>query len=509
MLIVKKTFYVLVVSGLMRMSLLLMAQLPYWYDELIFISFSKQPLVQLLDTLSSEPHPPGFFLLLKLLPVENVLVTRLLMLGISYALFGIGVMYAYKTRLIERAKLTWGLTLFFTSYSFYSATMYVRDRSTSIPLAFIGLMIALNMLDAPKKYARVKHVAGLGIIGVLLLFLSYDIFLFYLLAIILLTLYIRNRSLIILNGCIGIVGLLYSAMYGIGQIGGNAGRSIWFSYVYNSLWHAFYKHVAGVLPFQFMTDAAVGIYSILMGYAMFKWREVNRSVGIGVGAFLILSIGIAYATNLFSRAHYVALLFLPVCIIAGWGMEYIKRAQMKYVLVTIVAIVGFGAYLFDYMRARQLYTILPDTIAKELVHRPEKQYGLIADAPLMPFVIKMGYFSDEDNVRPMQIVSDDVLETDEITRYHLQTDTALDWTKLTKDMIRSRLNRYGHEHIIYYYSPFTQTYQTDIAHTLLRILITSCTEHAPVPISEHQLIFIFHGCTFTDTIRSFEAGESL
>src|SRR3989338_5312569 len=352
----KTPVFVLVVTSFIRVFLLIIASFPYWYDELIFISFSKQPLVQLLDTLSSEPHPPGFFLLLKLLPVENVLVTRLLMLGISYALFGIGVMYAYKTRLIERAKLTWGLTLFFTSYSFYSATMYVRDRSISIPLAFIGLMIVLNILDAPKKYARVKHVAGLGIIGVLLLFLSYDIFLFYLLAIILLTLYIRNRSLIILNGCIGIVGLLYSAMYGIGQIGGNAGRSIWFSYVYNSLWHAFYKHVAGVLPFQFMTDAAVGIYSILMGYAMFKWREVNRSVGIGVGVFLILSIGIAYPTNLFSRAHYVTILFLPVCIIAGWGLEQVKRNQIKYILVAIVGIVGLGSSMFDYVRVKTLYT---------------------------------------------------------------------------------------------------------------------------------------------------------
>jgi len=268
----------------------------------------------------------------------------------------------------------------------------------------------LNMLDAPKKYARVKHAIGLGVIGVLLLFLSYDIFLFYLLAVVLLAVYIRKKSLIILNGCIGTIALLYGAMYGIGQIGGNAERSIWFSYVYNSLWHAFYKHVAGVLPFQFMTDAAVGIYSTLIGYAMFKWREVKRTVGIGVTTFLILSIGIAYATNLFSRAHYVTILFLPVCIIAGWGMEQIKHARIAYILLGIVGIVGLGSSMFDYVRVKTLYTTLHREIAKELALHPEKKYGLIADAPLMPYVIKMGYFSHEDNVQPMQIASDDMLD---------------------------------------------------------------------------------------------------
>lgn len=490
-----KITYALVISLLVRMIVLTVIGVPYWYDEIIFISFSKQSLPQLLETLMAEPHPPGFFLLLKLFPVENVAVTRLSMLVISYALVGIGLWYGYKTKIIQKANLSWGIALFLVSYSFYSATMYVRDRSISIPLAFCGILILINILDRGKKNIPIAEIGGIGVIGVLLLFLSYDVFGLFMIAVILLSLYIRKRELFGISGVIGAVAGIYGWAYGVSQILGNHDRGIWFSYVYNSLFHSFYKHIAGVLPYDLMTDAAFLIYLVLIGFALSEVRSLKKQhVFWGVAVGVLVWIGVSYALHLLPRAHYVAIVYLLVSIIAGWGMERIAHKKLQYVLFAIVTIVGFGAYMFDTTRVLKEYATLTRAIAESVTG--DTEYGLLSSTPLMPYVMKIEYFPDSDLLLPMQIDTTEHLTSKTITASHLAADTIFNSKVLTLHEIEGRIAVYGVENILYYQVPFTHTYHADPEDRVLAVLASSCTHTKTVLITETSKLYVFSNCTF-------------
>lgn len=493
-------FFALLVGFGVRLFISILKTLPLWYDEIIFISFSKQPFLLLLETLSAEPHPPGFFLFLKLFPVENILATRLLLLGMSYALLAIGVVYAYKTKLVDHAKLSWGLLLFLTSYSFYSATMYVRDRSISIPLAFIMLLMALNIVRDPQKYSSTRHMSMLGVLMVVVMVMSYDVFLFLIVATISIGIYVRNKSIVLMHAFVGFAGVLYTMLYGAGQLMGNADRSIWFSYVYNSLFHSFYKHIAGVLPFSFMTDIAVGIYIVLIGVGLYvQYKKKPSPVVAGIFFLMICWSILSYVLHLFPRPHYVALLYLLVSIIAGWGMIRIAHKKLQYALFVILAIVGFSAYMLDIQRTRTLYTNLPRIIG-DSIEGEKEPYGLLSTAPLMPYVLKIEYFPEEKRLIPLQIMTEKHLGADSITVDHLSADTVFDSGVLTADEISRRLGVFGLQNILYYSSPFTNTYAVDYSQATLLVLAASCEERGVQKITDTQYLYTFRNCLFSQPI---------
>lgn len=497
-----KIFHFMFGSVVIRMVLLLIFPPLYSYDEIIFISFSKQPFPLLLETLMAEPHPPGFFLLLKLLPVEHILVTRLIMVFISFSIVGIGLLYGYKTKIMQKANLTWGIALFLTSYSFYASTMYVRDKSISFPISFVGIIMMLHVLEKGRKKLTILDSMGLGIVGVLLLLLSYDVFLFFMIALIMFSVCIRKKELFSAVGAITIITGVYMWIYGIRQFAGNTDRSIWFSYVYNSVFHSFYKHIAGVLPFSFITDVSFFIYILLIGIFFSKTAgEQKKPTVVVIGVCILTACWgvVSFGLHLFPRPHYVALLYLLVSIIAGWGMIRIAHKKLQYALFVILAIVGFSAYMLDIQRTRTLYTNLPRIIG-DSIEGEKEPYGLLSTAPLMPYVLKIEYFPEEKRLIPLQIMTEKHLGADSITVDHLSADTVFDSGVLTADKISRRLGVFGLQNIMYYSSPFTNTYAVDYSQATLLVLAASCEERGVQKITDTQYLYTFRNCLFSQPI---------
>ncbi|MEK9200383.1 MAG: hypothetical protein AAB909_00240, partial [Patescibacteria group bacterium] len=129
----KLLVFVLLWGFVLRVGVLVGRDTDYWYDEAIVANISKQGIEMLLDTVSSEPHPPGFYFLLKLFPVDNPLVTRLSLLFVSEVLLVGGVIWAVRNvRNWEEFRL--GIIVFLTSYGYLWSGMDVKQGVVTVPV---------------------------------------------------------------------------------------------------------------------------------------------------------------------------------------------------------------------------------------------------------------------------------------------------------------------------------------------------------------------------------------
>ncbi len=110
--------FVLILSFSIKITLYKVFGTEYWYDEIITTEIGKQSLPVLLDTIKAEPHPPGFYIFLKIFPVENMSKTRFLLVSLSYLLISLITIWGYKVQVLTKYKLSWGLALFFFLYLF-------------------------------------------------------------------------------------------------------------------------------------------------------------------------------------------------------------------------------------------------------------------------------------------------------------------------------------------------------------------------------------------------------
>src|SRR5690606_23436487 len=92
------------------------------YDETIITHISRQPVKQLSNTIQAEPHPPGYYLFLSLLPTADIFATRLINTIVSHFIFFIGLIIAYKTRVVQKFNLTWGFCFIFAAFGFHDLT---------------------------------------------------------------------------------------------------------------------------------------------------------------------------------------------------------------------------------------------------------------------------------------------------------------------------------------------------------------------------------------------------
>ena len=173
-------FLVIILGFLIRILLYYINPLDYWYDETILISVSTQGFFEILDTLKAEPHPIGLFLFLKLLPLNNIFITRVIITGTSCILTILALIYAYKTDLVKEYKLSVGLALFFASKTFYHITTYTKVEPLAFPFLLLSLFFLLNIfksLQLSKKINK-ETLIFLTLSTTILLLTSYTAYFF-------------------------------------------------------------------------------------------------------------------------------------------------------------------------------------------------------------------------------------------------------------------------------------------------------------------------------------------
>lgn len=488
--------YVLAVSLLIRLILLFVSPLPYWYDELVFISFSHQPLYLLLDTLIAEPHPAGFFLFLKTIPLHDLVATRLILLLVTTLFMLVGLWCGYTTRLIQRYKLYHGLALFIASYTFLETTMYVKDGLLSIPLGLLTLISMLRIIDKNKHHISIfEHILPFALLTVLF-FISYSSYVYVAITAGVVVLVLKKRKYYFLLTMHVAVVLVYMGTYGYQQLFSNEGRSIWLAYQHNSPVFALQKHIGGLPAYSLVEDAVFVVYIALIAASAHSLRSKHqqvfrRSVFILTGALFML----AYALHLLPQLHYAAPLYLLLSVLAGWGVERLSfgRRTVLLSIFVLLLVAGLSGYYRAQSRLNRLYGEFVDQVGNKLVLGDT--IGLVSDLTIMPYVTKIGYFYGDDRLVPMQVVHGEKLGDKYIGKEHLETDIVVYNSGRTGELVREHLAAYGQKRILYL-STYGATHYYDPDGVLQKVLTSSCDTVSYEILTTNQFLYEFDNCEF-------------
>src|SRR3989344_8893322 len=104
----------------------------FGYDEAVVYEISKLSVSELIDTVQAEPHPPGFYLLVKTLAGFGKNNLRLLLTSFGTFLTFASLVIAHKNNLLEKYKFTLGISLFLGTSGFISVLSTLKQDIISL-----------------------------------------------------------------------------------------------------------------------------------------------------------------------------------------------------------------------------------------------------------------------------------------------------------------------------------------------------------------------------------------
>ncbi|KKR28718.1 MAG: hypothetical protein UT61_C0043G0006 [Candidatus Woesebacteria bacterium GW2011_GWA1_39_8] len=310
-------YYVLGFVYIVKVLILFVVKPVYEFDEVILTQISKQAPTKLLDSVSVDPHPPGFYFLLKFFPVENVLYSKLLILTLSFALFVLVIVYVYRSFTRSRALMI-GLALFFASYSFFSIPSVLKQDSLSLPILLMIFFMALKFVESRK--VRREEITLINLLSLILLFLGYVNYL-YAVLIIAATFFVFKKDkygqkLIFLQL---LVFGLYIYLFGFTQLINNTQRFSLVSEIPNSIISSLNFHLTGFTKFNFWSDS---VLFAIFGFIFYFVSNTKKAKLKGVStAFIVLLvcliISLGYLAKLYVRVRYIVFLYFLLTFICG------------------------------------------------------------------------------------------------------------------------------------------------------------------------------------------------
>lgn len=468
----------------------------YNYDDYVVTTVALQPFSQFWDTLQSEPHPPGFYLLIKLISrfLPPPILLKMTLTGISYMLLAFSIIFASKKKLIERYKLRSGLAIFFCSFGFLEITNYIKQDILTFPLFFSYLFYILSKVSQKKISTRewvCLHLGAIPIfflgyiyyaqaVAILLVFAMYQIFLnknlakyissFFLIQIILITIY----------------GLLFE----FNQLHTNLDRFGWVARQNNDLLSNLSAFLTGASPHQLITDISVLGFVLLVFLAVSK--EIKRKHTFRF-FFIFLSTSIllfTYGFNLFSQTRYSILFFLCASVIAGWGMEFVRQKWIQILIFFLLF--SFRTTLF--IKGHNVLLISFSTFLQSLdttISQETEPVGLIASAPSAPQYLKLQFFRKNSNIQPINASHTELYKEDTFTKDDLYY---LDYViNLSKEEVKDNLSSTGLHRFIYIFLDDSSYH--DPQKQVPNVLIENCTLKQITPItSTNSMIYSFEHC---------------
>ncbi len=462
----------------------------YWLDEIIQTQISKQNISEILETTVSEPHPPGFYFLLKILPVENRIVTRLWIVTAG-GLMTLAVMWwGYYSGVIAKYRLATGLAIFFSTYLFLELTSNIKQETIGFPICLLLLFMALRLRETKGKSGWLMPAAF--VVQTLLLLIGYVNYFWSLILTAGLWLKFKSRKTVklYLGGQIIIMGIYY-LIFGRFQLAANSGRFSWTNDYLNSLWGVINKSITSQSLGVWYDDMIVFLFCglVYIGWKQIRIRNLREVMRIWSGIILI-TLPIMYTAHFFVTTRYFATPFLWLCMVAGWGLEHLSRKVNFVPLVTIPVVLIMSVLIFKTSHSGFNATELAAILLKNSV---TGETGFLQDHPLLPFLMKLEYKLDK--IEPVNVYFPQIfLGEEKINNRLLRLEGKV--YEINKEKIKFNLGSTNLHKWVYAVGIGERGSYYDNKRLVLAVLDENCRTRQSTTISYRQLILMYDQCRF-------------
>ena len=128
-----------------------------WFDETIVDRISQLRAETFIETIKSEPHPPGFFFLVKLLSPLRFPFKKIILLLLCYFMYLKVIQYGLANKVIQKFKLSSGLILYFGSFGFMMISGKLKQDLVSFPLFLLFFFSVLNIFHKLPKTKSLRY----------------------------------------------------------------------------------------------------------------------------------------------------------------------------------------------------------------------------------------------------------------------------------------------------------------------------------------------------------------
>lgn len=370
-----------------------------WYDEIIVTEISKLSLIDLIDTVKAEPHPPGFYLLLKALHINNTEILRVSTTLLSFSLMAVVTLYGTITGVFRRYRLKYGLVLFLSSPFWFMMSTNIKQEAVTTPLLVFALMVFLNY----KENKTTINYLLLFCISLTTLFFGYISFVKVTL-VLLYGGYLKSRkALAVATGSIALVLVIYLRFFGLEQLTNNAGRFTWQADQYRQPIDVLYTAVGGSVG-SGKSIFSGDLYIIIGAVMLVMYATVSRQPG-EVGFLKLMMFGTFtyfYIVGV-ARDRYIGEVVVLFFVVVGWQLQSILKDSRKKPIVYLLLLLYFingllNFYMFNSacIRYRRQNLLINDMVGN-------KYTGIIDRHPLEPYIRKVAYFPKNNSAIPLSL----------------------------------------------------------------------------------------------------------
>ncbi len=214
---------------LIRIPVALLPSGTNWFDEVVVTSISKLDLRSFLEIIRYEPHPPGFYLFLKIFLFNDIIQYRLLGLFVGFFLTYLSLNYADKKGLLKNQGLFFGILLFLSSYTYLLITNAAKQDTISLPLLMLHFFVSVNITKSHRGGAKGFDYMLLVLVSTILLFTGYIAYAFSIINLLVCIFKSKDKRIIFYLLAVQSVAILityrYFASYQIGHLMNRSGLS--------------------------------------------------------------------------------------------------------------------------------------------------------------------------------------------------------------------------------------------------------------------------------------------
>jgi|GEM_PF-5891133 len=318
------------------------------YDEIVVFNISKQPWDVFVKSISSEPHPIGFYLILKLISWRGNFLTRTILLVLGNSLMALSLLIGNKYKVWERNKLYPGICLFIASYAFFTCTTRVKQDVLTTPLLFLFLTLYLIFKDTKNTTA----LSFMTLTTVVMMLLGLRPFInslvIWIYELTLQTKAKRNaesNTLRQIHICLLVIGLFfvtYMGAFGISQVVNNLDRMVWVKNFDNN----FSRIITQVyLPFKGASRYSEVSFALLLTLIIKELKGIKEGKIKGTEKdILVITIAtliLGYITQSYVNIRYsIFMLLLFNLLISKYlykiNLNIVSFITLSYLILTIV-----------------------------------------------------------------------------------------------------------------------------------------------------------------------------
>lgn len=371
-----------------------------WYDEIIVTNIGKLHLTEIIDTVKAEPHPLGFYLLVKILGSPDAENLRARLAAVSYSMIGFVILFGLKTKVIQEYKLNLGLLLFLSSPFWFITATSIKQDAITVPLLVLAVLAGLHYLNKHSRLSLfllfcatfVSFLFGyvnFAKIAIILLYVSYQ----------------KSRRLFVTSVfLLAFVSSTYLALYGLEQYKNNLGRFQWLQDSYQHPINILRSAVGGAVGtgemiFSGNTFAMLGL--ILLTLSIYRTKDEGGKRKLYL-FLLLLNVVYFYMLGV-ARDRYVADTVFCVFILIGWQLESMYKTNLQKIVICIFLIAyllhGFlNFYLLNINSTihKKYWKFIGSSIGSEPT-------GIINRHPTETHIQKLEHFPDNPNAIPVSL----------------------------------------------------------------------------------------------------------